>query len=130
MRSIFRKIALYFSPKEDAAVQPLHGLTDSDVKELARFRSSEGFDVFTRLLDVHVNIIAEQLLSPHSRDAATLHEIRGVILGLRKAASLVDETVHASVRLADAGRAEREFAAASADARAGALFGTPSWHQR
>ena len=127
MKGIFVRLAEILGIKEPSYAKPFYGLTESDIKHLRDFRASDGFEVFTRCLDTHVNIYAEQILAPSSRDAAALHEVRGVILGLRKSALLVDEILQAHARKHDAERAERELAAADADARRAALYGSPSW---
>lgn len=123
--NIFRRIWTILHPKEDVLHKPLLGLTPNDLANLRDLRNSDGFEVFTRALDASVNINAELLLN--SRDSAVIHETRGFILGLRKAALLVDETIDASKRLADAERDAGERARYAGDASAVSLFGTPGW---
>lgn len=129
MKTIFLKIRQWLGLDPAPYSLPCLGLSESDVKELARFKESEGFDAFTRLLDVSVNIYAEQLIAPQCRDAAALHEIRGVIIGLRKAASLVVETIQQHERNHDADRGERD-ARSVLESRSAVLYGTPGWSSR
>lgn len=125
--NIFRRLWILLHPKDDVLLKGVRAFSEPDIAELRDFRNSDGFEVFTRALDIAVNIYAETLLS--SRDAAALHEARGVILGLRKAALLVDETLQAHARLSDAERDSAGRDAAVADGRRASLFGTPSWHR-
>lgn len=103
------------------------GITEEDIASLRTLRESKGFESLVKLLDAQVKIYAEQLLSPSSRDAATLHELRGVLIGLRKAAFLVDETLaHANARVTPEQRAAAAEHARVSRERA-STYATPAW---
>lgn len=101
------------------------GIDESDIQALRDLRGSAGFESLLKLLDAHVKIYSEQLIAPQSRDDATLHEIRGVLIGFRKAAFLVDETLHNADRLTQSRSSSVESERALADARRAALVSTP-----
>lgn len=101
------------------------GLDESDIAKLRSLRASEGFASLLKLLDTTTHLYAEQLLAPQSRDAATLHEFRGVLIGLRKAAYLVDETLQHADDLANSRRHALADERARADSRIIALYSSP-----
>lgn len=103
------------------------GLTASQIANLRDFRDHDGYEVFLTRLDTAITLYAERLL--HSRDDAAIHEARGAILGLRNAASLVDETIQAHDRYVDAERQRASVEHGKFDARDLVAFASPGWHR-
>lgn len=130
MNSIFRKMAALLGRERDS-LSPSNelpfGLTAHEAALLRDLRDHEGYEIFLRRLDDAAKLYGEKILS--SSDDAALHVARGAVIGLRNAASLVDETIHAHERAADAERVRSSGAAgaAAADRRHVATFGSPSW---
>ncbi len=107
---------------EQPAFKPLLGLTTQEVGLLKEFRDHDGYEVYMKALDRVINIQAEVILS--AREDAIVHESRGQVLGLRRAASLIDEILFqedASRRQSERVEPERP------DPRDTSLYGTSAW---
>ena len=122
---LFRKLSEIFGVERDRTREPLFGLTSDQISELRDWRKSEAFAAYCALLDCTVTLYADGLLS--SRDDATLHELRGMILGMRKSVSLVDEALRHADELDDAAKRKRESEQHADDPRVVALYGSPAY---
>lgn len=121
---LFRTLRQQLGFEKDPLQQQLFGLSNEEVAELRSLRASEGWRVYAKLLDVSVSLYGEALLA--ARDDAGLREARGHILGLRKAAHLVDETLqHADELGRDTERKRNEQR--RNDANTHALWGSPGF---
>lgn len=132
MKRMFRSMRAFLGKERDALSadnKTPFGLTAHEVALLRDLRDHEGYEVYLRRLDDAVNLYAERLLT--SSDDAALHVARGAVIGLRNAASLVDETIQIHDRAADAERVRSSGAAsaAAADSRHVATFGSASWRR-
>lgn len=127
MKPIFATIASLFgyTPKPASLREPLLGLTPEQARSLAALRDSPAWEHYLSTLDTVVNLYAEALLQ--TRDASALHETRGVILGLRKAASLVDETLHRADELTRQQHQSAQLADDQRQRRHLSLYGSPAW---
>lgn len=99
------------------------GLSPRDLQALKDFRDSEEFEVFLRALDEVVKFHAEALLGASTNES--LHYHRGMVMGIRKAASLVDEIRQTEEAfLADK---RRRTKLAEPRGRSSVFFGSPGW---
>lgn len=123
MKSIFQTLAEWCGLSRNRLREPRCGYTEEQIRMVRDLRDAPGWEIYLNLLDAQVKFQSEVLL--HSRDAAAIHEARGFILGLRKAVSIVDETL----RIENANDDARNRLAAderdAADRRKYALYGTP-----
>lgn len=104
--------------------EPSFSLTEREIALLRSFRASEEFSAFIKVLDVRYSFYSEQLQSPQSRDASVLHETRGVLLGLKESAFLVDKILHADNERT---RLQSRAAESRPDPYASTLVNTPFW---
>lgn len=127
MRRLFAPLAALFgyTPRPPALHDPLLGLSPEEARSLASLKDHPAWHAYLSTLDTVVNLYAESLLQ--SRDDAALHETRGVILGLRKAVSLVDETLHRTDELSRQQRQRERLAADESERRTRAFYGSPVW---
>lgn len=126
MRRIFENLKNLFLPRAKSNMrEPFLGLSRGEALALRDLKDHPGWQAYLTTLDSTVNLYAESLLQ--TRDSAALHELRGMILGLRKAISLVDETAHRVTELdrLDAERAKLD--AVNAERRTAGLYGSPAW---
>lgn len=87
--TLFQSIrSLLFPPKRTGL--PLN-ITPNTLVALKNLQASADWPAYQSLLDSIINLYAEQLLS--TDDDAAVHRLRGFILGLRKAGTLVTETI-------------------------------------
>lgn len=123
---MFQKLKNLLRPRaEQRGFKPLLGLSSQEIGVLKEFRHHDGYEIFLQALDVIVNLQGEVMLS--TREDAIVHETRGHVLGLRRAATLIDEILIQE----DADRTQRERRATNAehapDPRNLSFFGSPSW---
>lgn len=121
----FRPLAQLLGIERDRTKEPLFGLTPEQVGALRSWRASSEFALYLALLDTTITLYAEALLG--ARDDAALHEYRGLILGLRKAASLVDETLRQEDELERARQHEQRTERDRAERRLAATYASPQW---
>lgn len=113
-----------FPPKRTGLVL---NLTAERLSALRELYSSPNWLIYQSALDSVINLYAEQLLSSDSD--AEVHRLRGFILGLRKAGTLVTELIRqqdyedARKQQLDAGTSERE------SEREASFFGTRYGHR-
>jgi len=121
MHPLFIKIRTKLFPPKPSGLP--YNLKPSDLIALKNLHASADWPIYQSLLDTLVNFHAEQMLS--AADTAEVHRLRGLILGLRKAGTLVTEIIR---------QQEYEDARRSASERTDpdrvseqrlALFGTP-----
>ncbi len=97
-------------------------LSASSLAALKTLHSHESWPAYLALLDSAINLYAEQLLV--SDNDAEVHRLRGLILGLRKAGTLVTELIRQQ-EYEDARRTKLDTGATNRNAaRAADLFGT------
>jgi hypothetical protein len=122
---LFRSLAQQLGFARDPANEELFGLAPEQIGALRTLRASDGWKTYVELLDTAVTLYGEALLA--ARDDASMRESRGMILGLRKAAHIVDETLRHSEEN-DRAKQQREFATRSIDnARSAALWGSAAY---
>lgn len=125
-QSLFRKLAGILGKERETVVADNFGLSAEDIDLLTEFsHDARSWELYLRLLDNAAILYGEALLS--ARDDVSLHEIRGTILGLRKAARIVDETLARAKQLKDANERERGNADAERLAKSATHYGTPGW---
>jgi len=99
-----------------------YNLKPSELIALKNLHASADWPIYQSLLDTLVNFHAEQMLS--AADTAEVHRLRGLILGLRKAGTLVTEIIRQQ-EYEDARRSTSERTAADRDhERQLALYGS------
>lgn len=81
---IFRRIAEFLNPKQE----PPLGLSDAEVLMLKQLLATDEWPIYLKAVDRLCTLYGEQMLL--QRDAAELHEARGFVLGLRRAATLIN----------------------------------------
>lgn len=97
-------------------------LSASSLASLKVLHSQDAWQEYLALLDSAINLYAEQLLA--SDNDAEVHRLRGLILGLRKAGTLVTELIRQQ-EYEDARRTRIDTGATERSAsRAADLFGT------
>lgn len=126
MKAIFRKIRDILQPQPQ--LQRPFGLFAEQTQKLAELRLEDGWQVFQEVLDASVNINAEALLA--TRDAYSDTYLKGVITGLRKAGTLVDEIIAKTEENARAADRTAIRNQPSPIARVAATYGTPAWRGR
>jgi len=89
-------------------------------------RSDPAFDSFVETLDEVVKLNTEILLTTNTDE--NLHFYRGIIQGMRKAATLIDEIQAAQKLHEDQEQKRKDARTTSARARTVATFGTPGWN--
>jgi hypothetical protein len=126
--SIFRSVRdLLRSPPEhrtEAQFVIPFGLTQSEWNALKSLPSHEGWDSYLQALDSVSKFIGDQLLQT-SKDEA-LHFLRGTVVGIRKASTLIAMERAKEERVAR----ERHEIAQRSEGRerdASVLFGSPGW---
>jgi hypothetical protein len=87
--TFLRAIHTYLFPPTRTGL-PLN-LTASALARLKHLQAQEGWSDYQNLLDSAISLYAEQLLSTDID--AEVHRLRGLILGLRKAGTLVTELI-------------------------------------
>ena len=128
--SIFKPLREFFYPTlpvtTDATWEIPFGLTNAEWNDLKALRSDSGFDAWLAALDGITKLHADAILAGSMSDAE-MHFRRGVIAGVRKAATLIDELKHSE----DAFVAERKRHEPRERAgRVNATFGSPAWRGR
>lgn len=123
--NLFLSLRRLLGRERNRAVEPLFGLTREQVGALKHLRSQPEWDLYLSTLDIAINLRGEAILS--SRDDAALHEARGVVIGLRQAATLIDEILQRETSLANTERSKLESARDAADRRVVALYGSPGF---
>lgn len=125
--SIFSAIGDLLRPSRPHATsekfQLPYGLTNEEWVKLRSLTRDPGWEVFLKSLDAITKLSGEQLLQS-SKDEA-LHFLRGKIVGIRKAASLVDEISMMEKRFVNE-RKEHESRNERERGR-GVLYGSPGW---
>lgn len=118
---MFKRLRDIFAPPP-AATGHSHGLTQKQVEALTRLSVNADFLTFQEALDATIILQGEKLLA--TSDAFSLARLQGVLLGLRRAGTLVAEVLqseqHAAADRKPAGRD-------TASARRISTFGTPAW---
>lgn len=125
---LFRSLAGLLGRERDPIADPTLGMSQDDIDELTDFAAdSRSWERYLRLLDNTCILYGEALLG--TRDDASVHEIRGTILGLRKAARIVDETLQRAKQLKDADSRRRDNADAERRTESAVHFGSPTWQR-
>lgn len=101
------------------------GLTPSEFRALKDLRGSEGLAAWRKALDQVVKLNGEQLLQASTDE--NLHFRRGIIMGIRKSLTLVDEIAQAEEAFLDDKRRRERTAESRRAKRGSATFGT-LWH--
>ena len=100
-------------------------LRESEVNALARLKAEDGWAVLIKLTERRVTLLGEEMLTTPDIDRV-LH-LRGQVLGLREAVTLVDKTLKAGEDF-NAYRSRRNIDGADRDRRAVlATYGTEFW---
>ena len=102
-----------------------YNLKPSAWSELRTFHSSDAHTHFVRLLDEVVKLQGELLLG--AKGDENLHYYRGMIRGLRQAATLIDEIYAAETLHTEQDRKRKDAHGTSERSRTNATFGTPAW---
>jgi hypothetical protein len=129
--SIFRRLRDIFAPppptsREDGFLLPA-GISASEWSAIKDLMEEPGWDAYLKLLDDAANFSAEAILAA-SQDES-LHFHRGIVVGIRKAASLPREAVASETRWKDDQLAAERRRNTDSGGRAVALFGSPAWKQ-
>ena len=127
MQHLLTRLREFFSGTKPPIYSPALGLDERDIQLLRALKASEEWVALLKLLDVHISLQAEQLLAPQSRDASVLHELRGVIIGLRESALLVDKTLKIDDERITHQQRTAALAASQYDRVRATTFGTPAW---
>lgn len=101
-----------------------YGLSNEDWSKLKVLTSEDGWEVFLHTLDALAKLDGERMLT--TSDDKVLHFLRGHVVGLRKAATLIEEITHTEHRFVTEHRRAPEPRARVRDGRA-ALYGSPGW---
>ena len=101
------------------------GLTPAEFRAIKDLRGSEGLAAWRKALDQVVKLSGEQLLQA-SKDES-LHFHRGVIMGIRKSLTLVDEISRAEETFLDDKRRREQSTESRRAKRGSTTFGT-LWH--
>lgn len=115
------------STKENSFPIP-YDLSPSDYEALLRLEGFPEFETFLKALDVAVKFNGEALLA--SSTDVSVHYYRGVVIGMRKAASLVAEIRINEERFLADKRTREHSAERRSRGRDAAFFGTPAWNPR
>lgn len=83
---IFRKLLSILNPPKKA--EPPLGLSESEIRALKDLAQTDEWQVYLTAIDRQSTLYGEQMLL--QRDAAMLHECRGIVLGLRQAGTLIE----------------------------------------
>lgn len=123
MMNIFRTLRERWQPPQQTG--KAYNLSEAAVHSLRHLRTLNEWTIYQSAVDVQIKLIGEQLLS--SKDSYQDILLKGMILGLQKAASLPDE-LETREQL-DAGERSRrqQSTERTESARATATFGTPAW---
>jgi len=108
--------------------EPMLGLAPGEVSQIAELRHEPHWQTYLDALDSAAILYGEAILQ--SRDAAVIHELRGTVIGLRKAATIVDEILHRRDELDRVNQSRDELAQRREGRRDAALYGTPAWDGR
>lgn len=128
MKKIFRDLLEILKPTPQVQTTPpenMFGLGDAEILSLAELRATEEWPIFLKVLDCQSTLYGEAMLA--SVSVEKMWEMRGYILGLRRAGILVDEILQKQKesKTEDERRRSQQFRAN--DHRATALYGTASW---
>lgn len=128
--NIFKPLKDFFYPtlpvETPAAWEIPFGLTNAEWASLKALRSDDGFDAWTKVLDGIAKLHGEAILAGSISDSE-MHFRRGLILGIRKAAILIDELKQSE----DAFLNERKRREPRERAgRTAALYGSPAWSKQ
>ena len=125
--SIFKRISEILRPEKAAetpsAWQIPLGLTPNEWDTLKDLRTSEAFGVYVKTLDESVKFTGEALLGASTNE--NMHFMRGMIQGLRKAGTLLDELKQSEDAHLDQQR--KHLPRDNSAARRVATFGSPAW---
>lgn len=120
MTQFLRTLRTYLFPPTRTGL-PLN-VTATQLVDLKTLHSQEAWASYQSLLDSAINLYAEQLLA--TSEDAEVHRLRGLILGLRKAGTLVTEIIRQQ-DFEDGQRNHTDSTGADRAAeRATALYGT------
>ena len=120
-RSIFELIDRIRSPESS---RPKYDLSEEDFKYLELLRDKKEFEVYLKAVDRQANFIADGLLASQDSYNDTLQ--KGILLGLRKAGTLVDEILQQRHHAAESKRRRTDRGPDQLQ-RTAALFGSPAW---
>ena len=119
-------------PQPQAQTDPLRpkllanfGLKESDLSNLAGLTQSPAWDSYVRALDTATMLVGEGILTADS--AERLFELRGTVLGMRRAVSLPTEILRKAKELTETDARIAKSRLHTDDPRTIATFGTPGW---
>jgi hypothetical protein len=99
--------------------------TKDEIVVLTNLVETEGWSIYLRILDERIATRGDQLLAQGSND--DLHYLRGIVLGMREAATLPKIIIQQEEAL-NARERSRATRSDTGD-RSVALFGTPNWRR-
>lgn len=123
--ALFRTLAQQLGFARDRTTEPKLGLSPEQIAALRSLRASDEWKAYTVILDTAITLYGEALLA--ARDDASLRELRGTILGLRKAVHIVDETIRQADELERSEQHKRSASDAARDGRLANLYGSPAF---
>ena len=129
--SIFRRLIDFVNPPKSIATvdgfEIPFGLDTREWEALKAWREAPEWETWLKMLDTAASLNAEALLSASGDES--LHFHRGVIVGLRRAAFLVDELKQSeAIFLKD--KETRASRHTERPGRTSALYGSPAWSKR
>lgn len=102
------------------------GLTNAEWNDLKALRSDDGFDAWSKVLDEIAKLHGEAILAGSISDAE-MHFRRGVVMGIRKAAILIDELKHSEDAFLNERKRREPHERAG---RTAALYGSAAWSKQ
>ena len=125
--NVFKRISEILRPEKLAetpsAWQIPLGLSPTEWDTLKDLRASDEFAIFQKALDESVKFTGEALLGASTNES--LHFYRGLIHGLRKAGTLLDELKQSEDAYLNEQR--KHLPRDDSSARRVATFGSPAW---
>ena len=119
----FRKIAAWLDPKDQQDI--LAGLSDEDVVALNMLHGSDEYLLFLDVLDREAMLVGESMLS--CNDTVRLHVLRGQVLGLRDAGSILNRIRDAAAERKKTDERSRSAVEHANDHKHAAAYGSPYW---
>lgn len=119
----FRKIAVWLDPNESQDI--LAGLTDEDTAALRALMATEEYELFLDVLDRQAMLVGESMLA--CSDTIRLHVLRGQVLGLRDAGSILNRIRDAADAQKGLDERSRSAARSANDHKYAVGINTPYW---
>jgi hypothetical protein len=120
---VFRRLAEWLDPRNTRDI--MSGLNRSHIRALKDLVLTEEWDVFIAVLDREQTLVGENIIT--CTDTNQLHQLRGHVLGLRDAASIVQRIVDADEEGKKNDERRRSAAERSNDHKLTSVYGSPYW---